>query len=1189
MHTVSFLEKLLTRLKSGDTRSIHLNALPGNFARLDIYDLSNINTSLHLSFLESLLTKKNFRFTITIEPDDSNEKTAEQKKIIQRIIKRLNHLEYQEREEYAEHGYTSFGFGYPLLIKRDPTNPERILKAPLLIWHLSLKKDTQKNNTWIISRTEEQPLIFNELLQSHFESVEKIKTDDLEHFIEDDFIDEKQLIQFCSALLGKFHLSLDEKETLATILPCTNKEAIENYTKEKVWIRWSGVFGLYKMQKQPIIKDVELLLNKVIPETENNTSFQYFDGEVLTPVTLDPSQENVLHQLQEHNRIIIQGPPGTGKSQTLTAIITQALLNKQKVLVVCEKRTAMEVLHDNLKKADLHHLCAIVEDVYGDRKQIVERVRQLLEDTSANHRFRHHEYEQDRTKFLTLQEELNFQINFSQKEIFGDDNWVELITKSIELNLDKECSSDARHLEEQLNLKFDYSFSEFRELSDIIKQAEQLYKKIHSDASIFNQLNELSITTSQNEKLILEQIDFILKNSSALGDTITSNVATHQDNFNELNGFTLYKLKFLSIFSDTYKKIKSDKSIILNQYAELKTHYNQYFYTQVEFIENPENFEQLLNSINNVRSIASACLKNEQLFKDYYVFKRYIIDKNNSIQKIVNTLIKTNCSDWEKVFTTFYLNQIIKHLSNENSIKEDSSSLIQELQQRDLHLKQQLSNKIKNIWQQLQEDAIKQKDSTQLKYLYNQRKNKQFSSRNSLRKIIHEDVDFFTTLFPVLMVNPSVCTSVLPLEENLFDFIILDEASQLRLEDTYSSLLRAKIKIVSGDRHQMPPSNFFGSEVIFWEAEEEEDNTGNFLAESKSLLEFADDGGYKNSYLDFHYRSLHPDLIQFSNHAFYQSRLIPMPVKSPYQAIYYTNINGTYHEGVNIQEAESIVDFIYNLKNSNGEVPSVGVATFNIFQRNLILDKLYERAYIDKEKNEHLQSLLNNGLFVKNLENIQGDERDIMLLSTTFGNDENGKFRQAFGPLTQQKGYQLLNVIITRAKSTVHVFTSIPEAVFIKFEEELVQKGNTGKSIFYAYLSYVKAVSENNVTQQQYILNVLSRNNNSIQQQKTESSITFKHLVYQLLEPIYKNQIQENYSLGGFHLDIVIFKNNIPFLCLDFENSLPYHQDVTYRNKLYKQQMLAHYGILTHHVWAYNWWLNTENEIDKIKSILPPI
>ena len=428
MATSSFIEKLLMRLKSGDARSIHLNALPGNFARLDVYDLINIEQSLHLRFLENLLTKKEFKFSITIEPSLLSTKSSEEKKIIQRIIKRLNHLDYQNKEEFAEHGYHSFGFGFPLLIKKDINNSDKILKAPLLIWYLDIEKDTRKNNTWIISKNENHSLIFNEQLQSYFESTERIKTEDLETYLEDDFINETQLNNFCKKLLDKLNIPFDADGNIITLLPSTNAETLDNLTKESAWIRWSGVFGLYKMQKQSIIKDLELLM-KSESESESE-NILYFEGENLSPIVLDPSQENVLFQVSSSNKIIIQGPPGTGKSQSLTAIITQALLNKKKVLVVCEKRTAMEVLYNNLKKENLHHLCVLMEDVYRDRRKIVDTVRDIIEQQEQTpERFRNNEFELLRTKFLSLQEEINFRINFSNTAIFGADNWIELLRK----------------------------------------------------------------------------------------------------------------------------------------------------------------------------------------------------------------------------------------------------------------------------------------------------------------------------------------------------------------------------------------------------------------------------------------------------------------------------------------------------------------------------------------------------------------------------------------------------------------------------------------------------------------------------------------------------------------------------------------------------------------------------------------
>ena len=1188
MPSTSFIEKLLVRLKSGDARSIHLNALPGNFARLDIYDLINIEPSLHLRFLENLLTKKEFKFSVTIEPALLNSKTADEKKIVQKIIKRLNHLDYQEKEEFAEHGYHSFGFGYPLLIKRDPNNSDRILKAPLLIWYLTIEKDSRKNNTWTISRDEEHPLIFNELLQAHFESNEKIKTDDLDFLLEDDFVDEKELNEFCKKILDKLNIPFDAATNIATILPCTNKETIETITKESAWIRWSGVFGLYKMQKQSIIKDVENLLKSEDESAiENESGNTYFDGEVLSPVALDPSQENVLQQLKQHNTLIIQGPPGTGKSQSLTAIITQALLNKKKVLVVCEKRTAMEVLYNNLKKQNLQHLCVLVDDVYSDRKNIVEHVRTIIEQTEQTPtRFRANEYELTRSKFLSLQEEINHRINFTNSEIFGDDNWMELLSRSYLLNQDETLLAYANSINKTVrNSDYAFTYEEFISLAEKIKTINELFFKVDKEAFVFDEINYNSYLNDTNSENLATEIVYTSDIEAMLhGIFIMPCIKEYGNDYDIQDGFTAFKVSLFSIFSNKYKIIKAKQQDTKN---ELKTLLGLLERTKINSHDLSEkDIEQKIsNAIPKLIKIETEIDKyHNQLehLPDYFNYKKYLLQQDTKPQAIINALVKTGNDNWLLIFETYYLNQTILKTALENGIKDDVQKLYDELLQTDKQFKQKLSEKISALWNETIQNSIKTKDLTEIKYLYNQRKNKQFASKNSLRKIIHQDFDFFTTLFPVLMVNPTVCTSILPLQENLFDFIILDEASQLRLEDTYTSLLRGKTKIISGDKHQMPPSNFFGNDVLFWNENEEETTAEDFLAESKSLLEYADDANYKSSYLDYHYRSLHPDLIQFSNHAFYQSRLIPLPEKQPYQAVHYKNVEGIYADGTNQKEAEEIVNFIFTMEKTNDEYPGIGIATFNIFQRNLIFDKLYEHAYADKEKNEKLQALLNKGLFVKNLENIQGDERDVMILSTTFGKDEAGKFRQFFGPLTQEKGYQLLNVIITRAKHSLYVFTSIPENVFLQFEEELLQKGNKGKSIFYAYLSYVKSCSENNTTQNDFIKNTLQKNSQQLSAGKKIQEDQYKNQLYIELKKKLGDNVVQNYTLGGFNLDILILKDNKPYLSVDFENTANYDSEISYRIKLHRQHMLDIYGIKTYHLWSYNWWKDAAKEMENI-------
>ncbi|MDB5226963.1 MAG: hypothetical protein JWN78_1156, partial [Bacteroidota bacterium] len=842
-----------------------------------------------------------------------------------------------------------------------------------------------------------------------------------------------------------------------------------------------------------------------------------------------------------------------------------------------------------LRKENLHQLCVLIEDVYADRKNIVESVRNRVEQSGEiQNRFRNHEYELARSKFLSLRKEINHRLNFSGKQVFGDDHWLELLTRSCELNRKKVVLEKANSIHKTLiNSAYSFNYEEYISLSEKIKETNTMYFKVDRTAFIFDTLNPHIFTGDISTQQLFESLEGQYNYSAELEKMILLNISNSNDSYNSLSGIIKTVVDILSVFLPKFKAIRKQKKKTIQDYQTLASFCEKHNYCSSAFmnLKGVSKIDELLPSIQKIKQQTSDLLLHKNVFQNYDNYRRLFEQQEEKTQSIIAALISTNSLDWFDIFETYYINQVVLKTAMENGIRDNTEKLYNELKEADILLRQKLSEKINFTWHEVIEEKIKTRDLSEVKYLYNQRKNKQFASRNSLRKIIHEDFEFFSTLFPVIMLNPSVSTSVLPLQQNLFDFIILDEASQLRLEDTFSSLLRGQTKIVSGDKHQMPPSNFFANDVVFWN-EEEENDAGNFLAESRSLLEYADDADYKNSYLDYHYRSLHPDLIQFSNHAFYNSRLIPLPEKKEYTPIHYYNVEGTYGEGMNPQEAAEIVRFIYQCKKIDDEYPSIGIATFNIYQRDLIYDMLYEEAYGDKEKNDQLQSLLNKGLFVKNLENIQGDERDIMILSTTFGKDIHGRFRQSFGPLTQEKGYQLLNVIITRAKHSMYVFTSIPENIFLNFGEELSQKGNTGKSIFYAYLSYVKACYENDESQKMFIESMLEKNNAARILKNVHDGNIFKDLVFGELKKVFKEELIQNYKLGGFNLDLVILKDDKPFLHIDFENTQNYLPEVTYRIKLHKEKMVTGYGISTYHLWSYSWWRDSEKEIENISSVM---
>ena len=227
---------------------------------------------------------------------------------------------------------------------------------------------------------------------------------------------------------------------------------------------------------------------------------------------------------------------------------------------------------------------------------------------------------------------------------------------------------------------------------------------------------------------------------------------------------------------------------------------------------------------------------------------------------------------------------------------------------------------------------------------------------------------------------------------------------------------------------------------------------------SKSLLDFAISQDYSAQYLDIHYRSKHPDLINFSNAAFYNSRLIPQPPLKKYNPIEFYSVKGRFINQINADEAIAIVNYI---ETKIKKTQSVGIATFSLKQRDKVLNELELRSKSSHSFYRKLENLRSNGFFVKNIENIQGEERDIIIIGTTYGLDNHQRYKELLGPInTKKRGHKLLNVIITRAIEKMVVFSSIPENVFSNFEALIHKNGNRGKSIFYAYLFYAKGVSE---------------------------------------------------------------------------------------------------------------------------------
>jgi len=299
-----------------------------------------------------------------------------------------------------------------------------------------------------------------------------------------------------------------------------------------------------------------------------------------------------------------------------------------------------------------------------------------------------------------------------------------------------------------------------------------------------------------------------------------------------------------------------------------------------------------------------------------------------------------------------------------------------------------------------------------------------------IRALVRRAGRALQVLKPCFMMSPMSVAQYLAPGGLEFDLVVMDEASQIKPEDALGAILRAKQVVIVGDPKQLPPTSFFDRS-----SDDEDDPEERAAAEeTESILEIAQ-RAFPNRTLLWHYRSKHESLIAFSNSQFYHGRLIvfPSPFKDhpAYGVKHHYLSNGTYRKSCNIVEAQTVAAAVRrHLLDHPDE--SLGVATFNAPQRDLILDEIERLQKGDAEfdralrRQEEIDEKGAEPFFVKNLENVQGDEREVIFISTLYGPDpDTGKVFQRFGPITGDKGWRRLNVIFTRARKRLELFTSM--------------------------------------------------------------------------------------------------------------------------------------------------------------------
>ncbi len=432
-----------------------------------------------------------------------------------------------------------------------------------------------------------------------------------------------------------------------------------------------------------------------------------------------------------------------------------------------------------------------------------------------------------------------------------------------------------------------------------------------------------------------------------------------------------------------------------------------------------------------------------------------------------------------------------------------------------------------------------------------------------LRVLFNEIPQVLQALKPCFLMSPlSVSTFLKPGAFN-FDLVIFDEASQLPTPEAIPSILRARQVVVAGDSNQLPPSSFFRTSLEGDSNEWEEgqiEELESLLDDCKASVPF-----FQETDLKWHYRSRDERLISFSNHYYYENRLVTFP--SPSTDLKKSGVileyvpDGVWDRGgsrINRKEARRVAKLIVEQLKSEPE-KTLGVVAFNSSQKEAIEDALEEELQTQKSLASLLDPEREEAFFIKSLENVQGDERDVIIISVGYGKAQDGKMSLNFGPLNTTGGWRRLNVLVTRAKWKTILVTSVRSSELIGIIPE--NKGPVGLK---NYIQYAETGFLNEAKEAAKLL--------------AEETNDFEDSVRRELE-LRGFKVDAQVGVGSFKIDLAVRdpKNSTGY-ALGIEcDGATYHSSRSARDRdILRQEILQGMGWKLHRIWSTEWFKNRE-------------
>ena len=984
------------------------------------------------------------------------------------------------------------------------------------------------------------------------------------------------------------------------------------------FVMWNDLHnGAEKMKQNPIIQTLvegkladELIQNQEKPGEEIDAKKVDVSDEPRTyavPLDVDSSQLEAVIESGEGRSFILYGPPGTGKSQTITNMIANALYHGRRVLFVAEKMAALSVVQKRLQKIGIGAFCL---EMHSNKATKTHFLGQMEEALEVAHKQSPAEYAALSQRLFEQRKQLIAYMDALHTPAADGLSLYDCITGGLAIALDPMTlgNFDTSLTKEQLTQKAeqlrqldalldltgrtdehplrelcitDTSVAAGRTLSAQITEAQTRLAKIGTLTNTYQQLKEVSARATA------------LKNATSGVTSVYGNQALALDPVLTRTQWQQTELKwFLPKFfakRSMRKMLKMqgcnvDWNNIPNLCDRLdayKTAQQRLQETGVQPVDDVCAFvaatEQLNPSIDTltVPEIAEAMNRwahHTDLAHDWALWsvKRQELEQNG-LQCAVNYIMQRGATGSEaadaflraiyerKAESMIDANQQLQMFNGllfEQMIGRyrDMARQFQELTKQELYAK--LASRIPNL-------TLEAAASSEVGILKRNIKSK--GRGTTIRQLVDQIPTLLPRLCPCMLMSPISVAQYIDLERDPFDIVMFDEASQMPTSEAVGAIARGRALVCVGDPKQMPPTSFFTTQVSDEEMAAYDD--------MESILDDCITLSLPARYLTWHYRSKHESLIAFSNKQYYEGKLFTFPSVDDRQSkVNLVHVDGVYDMGKTRQnraEAEAIVkETLRRLADPELSKRSIGIVSFSKVQQDLIEDILEEEL----AKNPKLEEKAYGGeepIFVKNLENVQGDERDVILFSVGYGPDKDGKVSMNFGPLNNAGGERRLNVAVSRARYEMMIFSTLrPEQIDLNRSQA---EGVIGLKRF---LEFAGGSTLHTSASQQTA-------------EHTTTSAMVNAIAAEIETLGYK--VDKKVGRSNFKVDLAVVdpKDEGTYCMGIMIDGRTYYQTKTQRDReICQPSVLSMLGWKIMKVWSVDWFLNREAVLQRIRQEL---